>query len=88
MDFKIKTDLLPKVTGIKHDRENWDSSDADKFNDAYEFLNYYDHHGYLELFFDSKTQRFSVIEESCRELSKMEIARITDLVTNSTKERN
>ena len=73
MDFYINTDLIPKQSGVKHDRKNWESPIADKMNNAYDFLNNLNHKGHIELYFDSKSQEFNVEYDKCKDLSKQEI---------------
>lgn len=80
MEFHITSDLLPKVPGVKHDRENWETPIADKMNDAYDFLKSLSHHGHIELFFDSKSQEFNIIKQKCKNLTKSELVEIVALL--------
>ena len=73
MEFKIETDLVPIKSGISHSRDNWTSPEADKMNDAYDFLLMLKHNGFLKLWFDSKTQKFTVIIKECTGLTDKEI---------------
>lgn len=76
MDFYIHTDILPKESGVEHNRKNWESPLADKMNDAYDFLKSLNHKGYIELYFDSKSQEFTIEYDNSKDLSKQEIDEI------------
>ena len=80
MVYHISTDLIPNVPGVKHDRGNWETPIADKMNDACDFLNSLSHHGHIELFFDSKSQKFKVIKQKCQNLTEDEINKVITLL--------
>lgn len=72
MEFKIETDLVPIKSGIPHSRDNWTSPEADKMNDAYDYLLMLEHSGFLKLWYDSKTQKFTVNKDECKGLTEKE----------------
>jgi len=86
MKFKIETDLIPKKSGVSHSRDNWPSPEADKMNDAYDYLNELEHKGFLKLWFDSKTQNLTIVKEECSDLSNNEIGIILSEMENKLKE--
>lgn len=73
MEFFIHTDLFPKESNVKHSRDNWESPIGDKMNNAYDFLKNLKHKGYIELYFDSKSQEFKIEYDKCKELTRQEI---------------
>lgn len=77
MQFNINTNISPLKVG-EHKRENWPSPLADKFNDGFDLLKSFEIAGYYAGFFDVHTQRFSSIDEDCKELSLRQIVDITD----------
>lgn len=81
MKFKIETDLIPKNFGAKHDKNNWESPISDKMNNAYEILESIDHHGYIELYFDSLSQEFTVNKDGCRDITQSEADSILNAIS-------
>ncbi|TSE06970.1 hypothetical protein [Aquimarina algiphila] len=76
MRNKISTDLIPYKNDIPHSKDNWPSPEADLMCIAKEFLDNLDHHGFLDLYFDSEEQVFIVYDKTSEELLQEDITEI------------
>ncbi len=73
MKFNIDTDLIPKKYNVEHSRDNWAQPEAKKMNDAWDYLDEYDHKGFLKLFYYGSLETFKVLKEECQDLTQEEI---------------
>ncbi|WP_298541901.1 hypothetical protein [uncultured Aquimarina sp.] len=76
MRNKISTDLIPYKNDVHHSKDNWPSPEAYIMCIAKEFLDNHNHHGFLDLYFDSEEQVFFVYDKTSEELLQEDITNI------------
>lgn len=78
MRNKITTDLIPYENDVPHSKDNWPLPEADLMCFAKDFLDDYDHHGFLDLYFDGEEQVFVVYDKTSEDLVQEDISKIME----------